>query len=348
MKREKKAIITFDYELFLGNDSGDLYTSLINPTNLILNILKEFESTALFFIDTFFLLFLKENHPEDFIIVKSQVIDILRRGSFLGLHLHSQWLDAIPLKEKRWTFKNFERYRFHSLEKDEQVRTFTESVVILNDIILETKEMYEIRQEKVIHFRAGGWSIQPFEVFRELLQSNSIFFDFSVKPGEKNQMLPYHYYDFEHVSYEKESWNFTSDPLEEEKDGIFVEYPVSVVNLRILRFFITKIIQSLNQTDLTCMGDGRGLAASVGLKKEKTKSKRNIFQRAVNQWRYQRKNSYFENQHIYFKRITKEIFRKKNIAVYVGHPKTFSNEALKNLIYISKNFQSYIPTKGQQ
>ena len=31
--KKKSILLTYDYELFLGVDSGDIYNTLINPTN---------------------------------------------------------------------------------------------------------------------------------------------------------------------------------------------------------------------------------------------------------------------------------------------------------------------------
>ena len=55
-KREKKILITFDYELFLGEKSGKVYDCLIAPTEKILRIFEKYNSIkCIFFIDTVYI-----------------------------------------------------------------------------------------------------------------------------------------------------------------------------------------------------------------------------------------------------------------------------------------------------
>jgi len=60
MKKEKTLLFTFDYELFLGERSGDVIESVITPTQDVLNILDEYKIKAIFFVDTTWLIKLKE------------------------------------------------------------------------------------------------------------------------------------------------------------------------------------------------------------------------------------------------------------------------------------------------
>ena len=39
----KRAILSFDYELFFGDKSGTVQKTLIEPTNIMLNVLDEVE-----------------------------------------------------------------------------------------------------------------------------------------------------------------------------------------------------------------------------------------------------------------------------------------------------------------
>ena len=60
MKIEKTLLFTFDYELFLGKRSGNVLDSVITPTQEVLNILNEYSIRAIFFVDTTWLIKLKE------------------------------------------------------------------------------------------------------------------------------------------------------------------------------------------------------------------------------------------------------------------------------------------------
>ena len=74
---KKKTILTFDYELSLGNDSGTIEKCMIEPTYKILEILKRNNSKALFFIDSTFLVVLKQDYYEGYLKVKNQILDTL-------------------------------------------------------------------------------------------------------------------------------------------------------------------------------------------------------------------------------------------------------------------------------
>ena len=66
---KKSVIITFDYEVFLGRETGTIRNCVLNPTNAVLKILKENNATAIFFVDATWLLFLKEEFSSDFHLV---------------------------------------------------------------------------------------------------------------------------------------------------------------------------------------------------------------------------------------------------------------------------------------
>lgn len=54
---KKNAIITFDYEVFLGRNTGSVFNSVIRPTEEILKVLNRNKAKAIFFVDTTWLLF---------------------------------------------------------------------------------------------------------------------------------------------------------------------------------------------------------------------------------------------------------------------------------------------------
>ena len=143
----QNTILTFDYELFLGKDSGTAMKSIIEPTDKIIKLLKQYDAKAIFFVDATYLMALKKyNHP-DLLLINKQLQDIVSIGSSVELHLHPQWLDAKPVKD-RWVFESFDRYRLHSLSEKEINQLFKDGIDILENIT----------KQKVKAFRAGGWS----------------------------------------------------------------------------------------------------------------------------------------------------------------------------------------------
>ena len=334
--------------MFLGKDSGDLYISLIDPTNKILARLKKYNGKAIFFVDAPFLLFLKGTAPVYYQAVRKQLTDILKQGSFLGLHIHPQWLDAEKAGDKRWSFKSFDKYRFHSLSNLDQGKIFNESYDELFDLIKEVSKEYNSEQDNLIYFRAGGWSIQPFENFIAFFKEKSIIYDFSVKPSAYINKLPYHYYDFKNITTRKECWKFSNDPCVKDKSGNFCEYPLSAVKVNSYIYKIyNKIINKIFPVNKTWFGDGIGLSQSIENYHNKNKQIKNkILHRIKNIFNKKVLYLIFENYNlIIFKNILKLYFLKKKIAVVVGHPKTFSESALNNLNYILKKYITYIPKK---
>jgi len=346
IRKEKKVIITLDYELFLGKDSGNLYTSLINPTEKILEKLNNYNESAIFFIDVPFVIYLKDSYPEEYQIVKKQLIGILRQGSYLGLHIHSQWLDAAGLSKNRWTFKTFDHYRFHSLSKDKQADLFTNCYNVLAEILKEALLLYNCDQKKIIHFRAGGWSIQPFSIFKGFFEKYGIVHDFSVKPAVKMEMLPYHYFDFENVSIKKSSWSFFDDPCTSKDSGSFIEYPVTTLKLNSFLYTrIKRLIVKIFPEDGSPYGDGLGLSQSLDVYQKQVKNKnRSLFKRIGRVLNTTPVPLVFENYvFVLFKYLLKIIYLNKDLAVIVGHPKSFSDLSIKNLDYLLRKFKTYIP-----
>ncbi len=64
MSDKKLLLITFDYELFLGEKSGTVQQCLIDPTDKLLDLLGKYAFKALFFIDTVYILSPERNGRE--------------------------------------------------------------------------------------------------------------------------------------------------------------------------------------------------------------------------------------------------------------------------------------------
>ena len=58
--QKKLLLITFDYELFLGERSGSAQECLISTTDIIMESMKELDIKAYFFVNTVYILKLKE------------------------------------------------------------------------------------------------------------------------------------------------------------------------------------------------------------------------------------------------------------------------------------------------
>ncbi len=310
-----RAILTFDYELFLGNDSGTALKSIIEPTDKILKLLKENGAKAIFFVDSTYLLALKKYNSKDLELISNQLKQIVKLGSCVELHLHPQWLDAKPKGEK-WTFESFEHYRLHSLSKEKIEQLFIDGVEILE----------EITEQKVKAFRAGGWSITPFDLLEDAFLKSGIVLDMSVCPDFYKKELPMHYYDFRDMP-NLEYYRFSDDVTKIDKSGKFLEIPVTTYSMFGIDLAINNILKKLKKDRI--FGDGKGLdSANV-----QGNIFKRLFQKNLRRATIEGQSSYF------FKKSLKKI-KKRELLSYVIHPKTLSSEALNNLEFLVQNFNT--------
>ncbi len=311
----KRAILTFDYELFLGFDSGTAQKSIIEPTDEIIKLLKESSAKAIFFVDATYLLTLKKYNSRDFEAIAKQLKELVKIGSSVELHLHPQWLDAKP-NGARWIFESFEHYRLHSLSKEKIEQLFVDGV--------ETLE--EITEQKVKAFRAGGWSITPFEVLENAFEKSGVVVDMSVCPGFYKKELPMHYYDFRDVPNE-EYYRFSNNVNKIDKSGEFLEIPVTTYRMFGIDLAINNILKKLKKDKI--FGDGKGLA-SANVQGNVLKR---LFQTNLRRATIEGQSKWF------FKKSLRKI-KDKELISFVMHPKTLSKVVLNNLEYLVKNYKT--------
>jgi len=230
MKIKRNVLITFDYELFLGKNSGSVQNCLIEPTSKLRSIFNNKNIKLIFFVDTIYLLRLKEikgkydKAGKDWEAIINQLQLLLKDGHYLFPHLHPHWLDAKYLPEiNQWDLTEISKYRFHCLVKRERDYVFDESIKILHEIIDPVKPDYIIDS-----YRAGGWSIQPFEDFKPYFEKYGITNDFSVIPGKYlySSALNYDY----SAMLENEIYQFDGNITSDYIDGIYREFPISTVS----------------------------------------------------------------------------------------------------------------------
>jgi len=317
---KKKIILTFDYELYLGKDSGTIEKCMLEPTDKILAIFKKYDAKGLFFVDATFLTVLKKDYFEGYQKVKNQILDILKNGSAVGLHIHPHWIDSYMISENRWSFKSYKNFRIHNLPKEDISTLIKNSFYVLNNICQEFSKEY-----KIDSFRAGGWCVQPFELLKEDLKNIGIKYDFSVLPDLKKDNLPKHYYDYKKAPH-KDFWKFEDDVLKEDKNGCFIEVPMTIVKMNILEVLKLKKQIKGQQT----IGDGKGADDSSSSLMGKIKKLKPFM-------RYTLSSDY----------MTLDMFQNnikssdKSFLVYAAHPKNFSEESFKVLEYVCNNYNTY-------
>lgn len=310
-----KIVLTFDYELFLGASSGTAQKSIIEPTNAVIKLLKKYNAKAIFFVDTTYLLALKRFNHADLDKILKQLQELVLIGSSIELHLHPQWIDAVP-KDDLWEFSSFEHYRLHSLEDKEIIKIFKESKEFLTSLVgVEPRA-----------FRAGGWSITPFSPLKKAFIDNDIKIDMSVLSGFSQDELPMHYYNFLNVP-QKSFYKFENDVTIESENGSFLEIPVTTFDMHGIDLAINNFINKIKREKY--FGDGRGLVSS-GIND-------NLFKRVISK---NLRKATIENQSVYMFKKSLNKIKDRELLSYVMHPKTLSHTSLKNLEYLLKNYET--------
>jgi hypothetical protein len=311
----KNAIITFDYEVFLGRRTGTVENSVLKPTRKILDILTSYNGKAIFFVDTTWLLFIRENFPEDYKNVVFQLKEIVASGSSVELHLHPQWMNASVVNGEI-VFESLKNYKLHSLETEQIIALFKRSVELLN----------EITGRRIRCFRAGGWCIEPFEKLKEAFKICNIEYDFSVLPGMSIREGEYYDYDFEKAPSQS-YYRFNNDIQIIDSNGCFSEIPVStyytnpfirVINKVLLKFYNDKIF-----------GDGTGA-------KEKSLKKSIMQALKISKGML----TLDKTSNIVFRFLINTYFRRSSFIVAVSHPKIISDQALINLSFLVKKYNT--------
>ncbi len=261
-KPVKNVLFTFDYELFLGKKSGSVYRCVIEPTRKLLNLFYDYNiSSAIFFVDTLWLFRLKKVTEEssiakkDYEMVVEQLQQAVRLGHYVFPHLHPHWIDATYLKEaNQWQLINYSHYRMHNIDKNEREKWFNESVELLREIVGNNYIP--------VGYRAGGWSIQPFEDFDPLFQKHNVQCDFSVLPGSK-YISPGQHYDFSDVKTTI-PYTFSTD-VAVPGNGRYTEFPISILQLPSVKRLINRFyLKYLWWSGSRSHGDGVGIVSDIG------------------------------------------------------------------------------------
>ena len=246
--------ITFDYELFFGSSSGTLENSIIKPTNRLIEIANKYNVKFVFFVDSGYLIKLQEyklKYPKleaDYKKITSQIKKLHNLGHSIQLHIHPHWEDSY-FNGEEWIIDT-KRYRLHEFSSKE-----------IDDIVFRYKKVLtNIVGDSIFAYRAGGWSIQPFNKLKDAFKKHNIWLDSTIFYGGKN-LSKTHYFDFTKAP-KKSVWNFEDDPLIEQKDGFFKEIPISSVKLNPLFYWKFAFTKKFASKKFKIYGDGRAVGAS--------------------------------------------------------------------------------------
>lgn len=235
MSKVKKILLTFDYEPFLGSKSGSLEKCILQPTKALQLILNKYNAKAIFFVDILYILNLKK-HTElgsQVIAITNQLKTLHNEGHYLFPHIHPHWLDAVYLKdENEFSLTNLSNYSLAKLEYTEIQYLFTQSIDFLKDIGINYSQW---------GYRAGGWCLQPFSLFKNIFSSEKIMYEFSVLPGYKNENIDQ---AFDFLSITSNTPYYFSDAIEiPDEQGQFIEFPISTMQFNKIDIVADKLVR---------------------------------------------------------------------------------------------------------
>lgn len=253
---KKKVILSFDYELFFGDRSGTVQKTLIEPTNKLLDAMDSVGFKGNFFVDWQMIKYIEQEKDKrcqnDYLLIVEQLKDIVRRGHRIELHIHPHWVDAKYNGDGTWDFSDFSHYSLNSFSEDEIVSMFKEGVDLLTEIARQVDPSYTN-----VAFRAGGWAVQPFDMIKTAMNSVGIRIDSSVMPRRAIK-CDYSSCDFlKAPDPECGYYRFNNDVCAEDKNGFFIEVPITSLKRKLLSRSISFLLRIAGiQTDRTPLTDG--------------------------------------------------------------------------------------------
>lgn len=315
----RNILFTFDYELYLGADSGTVNNCMIDPTEKIIAILEKHGMKAILFVDSTYLAQLIRVSKEspaanrDLSSIKKQLHRLLSAGHEVHPHIHPHWVDAeYNIEQNRWHLNNLKNYRFSSLSDAQKSKVFDEAIDALHSLIKDAFPNY-----RTDAFRAGGWCIQPFSAFEPCFRKAGIIADFSVI-GQSKISSPVKSFDFSSVAPNALPYRFAEDECKPSAHGSYLEVPISSIpvnqNSRI-DILVEKIMWRMPFGK--SMGDGKGVPYSNDL--PKNLALQNFETISI--------------EHLTFNRVPdyKKFLSSNTFMQFISHPKMVSSHHLKML-----------------
>lgn len=251
-----KLLLSLDYELFFGANTGTVEKCLLTPIAALLERVEKKGVKLSLFVDAIFLLRLRDQASRftrlqhEYDAIRRHLERLNKTGHDIQLHLHPHWLDS-RFDGTRWHVDT-SRYRLHDYTAE-----------AMSEIVRSGKNILaEISGADVFAFRGGGWCIQPFEKIAASLMREGIWLESTVFFGGASDD-PTRWYDFQAAPI-KDYWRFTDDPNQEEDSGPFLEVPISSFSAGPLLFWRMGLAKKIGGERHRSFGDGVTMTANSG------------------------------------------------------------------------------------
>lgn len=305
------SLLTFDYELFFGEQTGTPEKCMIEPTMHLMDIAQKHHVVFNFFVDVGYLHALLQYAPRYPILQKqydsivSQLTILSKLGHDLQLHIHPHWEDCY-YDGRQWKM-NTSRYRLDQFPKEE-----IEAIVLKYHSLLSSIALNPINT-----YRAGGWCVPKWDLVSDVFKKVGIVMDSTVFTGGKLQEGVIQF-DFEKAP-NKTIYAFKDDVCTEDLNGSFIEVPITSTKVSPLFFWKLYGYGKWDKPQHKAMGDGVPIA-------QQTARNRNLSKTTMQA----------VSTDGYFSTLLKEQFERhlqtnKPYFVTIGHPKACSLYSLKEL-----------------
>lgn len=251
-KRPMNIILSADYELFFGVNTGSVANTLLEPSQALCDVAASHGVPLVFFVDIGFLLRLREagrkfpalmrNHDR----IMRQLEQFVAVGHEIQLHIHPHWEDS-HWNGESWNIdtRRYQLHDFGEFEISEIVQRYADA---LRDIT---------GGDGVSAYRAGGWMIQPFLQIREALRDAGIFIDSTIFAGGSSEGDG-HFFDFAGAP-SASHWFFDNDPLVINPEGDFLEIPIASYRLSPLFYWRFALAKKFGGAMHKSYGNGRAI-----------------------------------------------------------------------------------------
>ncbi len=333
----KKAILSFDYELFFGKKSGTVLNSIVTPTKLLMDAMECSGFRGNFFVDYLMFKELEKLNDKraatDLKMLKDQIHEIIQRGHRIELHLHPHWINAKYNGDGTWDFSDFTHYSLSSFNNDEIVDMFINGTNYLTSLAREIDPDY-----RMCAFRAGGWSVQPFEKIKDAFLKSGITIDSSAAFGMYN-FLDNSSYDFRNIP-RTETYKFNDDVSTAVADGPFLEVPITTFHLPSFLYFHDRRFWSKNRFRHYADGTHERVKQNSYVQQKR----KSVFERIIDKIKPSKRNMLTFTYLSPFSLMYVRYFVGGNIHCYIDHPKDLTDATLlgiygmkgkyENLMYI--------------
>jgi hypothetical protein len=317
-----KTYLTLDYELFLGSITGSVELCLVKPMEYLCDLADKYQVKFTVFVDAVYLLALKRFRKyhkidRDYATAVRHLLVLAQKGHAIGFHLHPHWAYS-EYNGQNWITLP-DHYKLSDIPLDEASAIIKESKYLLEEVV----------GMKVSTFRAGGFSIQPFEPYSAIFNECGLSADSSVIYGmyynSDNQK-----YDYRNAPY-KDKYQFYKDICAEDTNGPFAEYPIATHNVSPIFWWKLSLLRilRLNKEKHKTWGDGKPI---------ETNSQSILSRLTRPQMSFACMDGYKSSLLINMRESQQKVFGQDACFVIIGHPKLTTPYSLKMLEQIIKKY----------